>query len=687
MFGLSSSARWRAPLAALLLYAAPQLSWAEAVTLNLKDTDITAVIATVAELTGKNFIIDPRVKGKVTVIAQQPMEPEAIYEVFLSLLSVHGFATVPGENAIKIVPEVNAKQDAVPMGVRGGGDQQVTQVIAVENVSSAQLVPILRPLLPQQAHLAAYPASNLLIVSASAANVQRLSRIIARMDQVEDSEIEVIRLQHASAEEVVRIITTLEGGEGQAQTGGGDRTKLVADLRTNSILLSGEPARRLRLKAIIGHLDTPLENSGSTRVIYLRYAKAKDLVTVLSGVSSSISAAKDAPGAAPSGPASGGQVHIQADESTNALVINAPPAVMRDLQAVVRQLDVRRAQVEVKAVIAEVSNDLVNEMGVQWGYNGAPDGMPVGLVNFSGSGVGITDLAVAAAAASAGTLASVPPMDGLTIGAGDTSAGPGEGFGIAGVLRALSGDANTNILSTPTLVTLDNEEAEIVVGQNVPFVTGSYTSTGGGTTPDNPFQTIQREDVGITLKVKPQVNEGDAVRLELTQEVSSLSSATSGATDIVTNKRSLKTSVMVDSGQVLALGGLMDDQLREGVQKVPLLGDIPILGWLFSYKQTSKLKRNLMIFLHPTIMRDSRQSSALAHGKYSLMRAEQLAFRERGVALMRDDVSPLLPDWEEFIQLPPMFDELQPADPQAPPTLSPPPQSLLPPRMESAGGA
>ncbi|HKJ77319.1 MAG TPA: type II secretion system secretin GspD, partial [Gammaproteobacteria bacterium] len=431
------------------------------------------------------------------------------------------------------------------------------------------------------------------------------------------------------------------------------------DLRTNSILLSGDKTRRLRARTIISHLDTPLEQTGNTQVFYLRYANAKDLVPVLTGVGENIAQQEQGGQQAQSG---NGEVSIQADESTNALVVNAPPTLMRDLGAVIRKLDVRRAQVFVEAVIAEVSTDKTKELGVQWAYDGSNSSQPVGVINFGGSGSGLTNL-----------LADPPVIgDGISLALGDTDLA-GNGARGAVLLRALAGDADTNVLSTPNLVTMDNEEAEIVVGQNVPFITGSYTSAGGGSTPDNPFQTIERRDVGLTLRVKPQINEGDAVKLEVEQEVSSLTSASTGASDVVTNKRSLKTTVMVDDGQAVVLGGLIDDTLRESIQKVPGLGDLPVVGGLFSYKQTSKVKRNLMVFLRPVILRDAAQSAAVAGEKYSYMRAEQVAVREGGVSLVDKDQVPVMQELEAWMTLPPPFEEtMQGREPGAvPPPLNP----------------
>ena len=628
-------------LMALVALMLPLHAISQTLTLNFKDADIGAVIQTVSDITGKNFIVDPRVKGKVTVISSTPLRPDEVYEVFLAVLNVHGFAVVPGPNASKIVPEVNAKQSEIPnvtAGRPGRDDEYVTRVIPVKHVAAAQLVPILRPLLPQQGHLAAFPQSNMLVASATAANISRLVQLIQRIDVVTDGDVEVIPLQHASAEELVRILTSLDQGGGQGQAGA-PQAKMVADLRTNSILLRGEKSERLRMRALISHLDTPLEETGNTRVVYLRYADAKDLVPVLTGVSTSVPSAQKGKATAA---ASKGAISIQADEATNALVLNAPPDVMRSLEAVIRKLDVRRAQVMVEALIAEVSLDTAKELGIQWIYDGSANNAPVGIINFSGSGAGLTDILVN----------KVIP-DGVTLGVGDTEGNGGARGGA--VLRALAADANTNILSTPTLVTMDNEEAEIVVGQNVPFITGSYTSTGTGSTPQTPFQTIERKDVGLTLKVKPQINEGNAIKLDISQETSSLASSVTGAADVVTNKRSIKSTVMVDDGQIVVLGGLIDDQLQESVQKVPGLGDIPVLGWLFSYKKTTKVKRDLMVFLRPVILRDASQDAAVSGEKYSYMRARQLETRERGVALMPSKVVPVLPAMRDWLRLPPPF--------------------------------
>ena len=625
---------------------------AETVTLNLKDADIGALISTVAEVTDRNFIVDPRVKGKVTVISSRPMDSEEVYQVFLSILKVHGFAAVPSGAVIKIVPDVNAKQDGIPTvsdSAPGRGDQMVTRVVQVDNVAAAQLVPILRPLVPQQGHLAAYPTTNVLIISDRASNVERLLTIIRRIDQVSDSEIEVITLQPASATEVVRVLNSLSrsapaAGKANAAVG---RQVLVADERTNSVLLGGDRSSRLRMRAIISHLDTPLDAGGNTDVVYLRYAEATEIVDVLLGVGKIEEQEKTQQGKGTTARSTRGSFDIQADEATNALVITAPPDIMRTLKRVISQLDIRRAQVLVEAIIAEVGEDTARDLGVQWFFGDTENG-PIGVINYSNSGSPIAD--VANAVISAGSGGTVPTLlDGALVGAGKFGS---NSFNYAAVLNALASDTNTNILSTPTLVTLDNEEAEIVIGENVPFVTGSFTSTGAGDSATNPFQTIQREDVGLTLKIKPQINEGDAMRLEIEQEVSSIADSVAGASDIVTNKRSIKTNVMVDDGQVVVLGGLIEETINESVQKVPLLGDIPYLGALFRSKTSDVRKTNLMVFIHPVILRDAETMNNYTNAKYNDIRVIQMEQNNDGVNMLPGKQQPVLPNILDYTIMP-----------------------------------
>jgi general secretion pathway protein D len=628
---------------------------AETVTLNLKDADISALISTVAEVTDRNFIVDPRVKGKVTVISSRPMDSEEVYQVFLSILKVHGFAAVPSGEVIKIVPDVNAKQDGIPTATDsapGRGDQMVTRVVQVDNVAAAQLVPILRPLVPQQGHLAAYPATNVLIISDRASNVERLLTIIRRIDQVSDSEIEVITLQHASATEVVRVLNSLNRAApaaAKAPTRASSQV-LVADERTNSVLLGGDRSSRLRMRAIISHLDTPLDAGGNTDVVYLHYAEATEIVDTLMGVGKIEEQETQAKGKGAGASSSRGSFDIQADEPTNALVITAPPDIMRTLKRVISQLDIRRAQVLVEAIIAEVGEDTARDLGVQWIFAGDTDNNrgPVGVINYSNSGSPIADVANAAiAGASGGTVPTL--LDGALVGFGRFGS---NSFNYAAVLNALASDTNSNILSTPTLVTLDNEEAEIVIGENVPFVTGSFTSTGAGDSATNPFQTITRSDVGLTLKIKPQINEGDAMRLDIEQEVSSIADSVAGASDIVTNKRSIKTNVMVDDGQVVVLGGLIEEVVNESVQKVPLLGDIPYLGALFRSKTSDVRRTNLMVFIHPVILRDADTMNSYTNNKYNDIRVLQMEQNNDGVNMLPGKQQPVLPNFQDYMIMP-----------------------------------
>jgi general secretion pathway protein D len=638
----------------LLLWAglflpAPAL-FAQTVTLNLKDADIRALVSTVADVTGKNFIVDPRVKGKVTVISGGPIQEKELYQLFLSVLSVHGFSTVPAGEAIKIVPAASGKSDSTPVvsaAAPGEGDELVTRVVPVENVPAAQLVPILRPLVPQTGHLAAYPGSNVLIISDSAANVTRLVHIIERIDVTGEAEVELIPLQHASAQEVVRILTTLlppqaKGDPAEAPT------RFVADERTNSILVSGDKDARLRLRAIISHLDTPMEIQGNTHVVYLRYAKAKDLVPILEGVTRGATGGKDRPGAA-SG-AAGGEISIQADESMNALVITAPTDALASLKSVIRQLDIRRAQVLLEGIIAEVREDKARELGVQWRFTDNPEGTgAIGGTSFSVGGTSIQSVAADPTTLGAGL--ALGYIDGKVSILGN------EILNIGALVQALASDTESNILATPTVVTLDNEEAEFIVARNLPFVTGQFTSTGAGEGVTNPFQTVERQDVGLVLRVKPQINEGNTVKLEIEQEISDVlpqaAAQLVGAVDVVTNKRSIKTSVLVEDNSMLVLSGLLEDRLTESEQKVPGLGDIPLLGYLFRAQETSKEKRNLMIFLRPHILRDVVSAGAVTSSKYSFLRAQQLDAYRRGVNLMPDSEAPLLLELQDYLEAPP----------------------------------
>jgi len=620
---------------------------ADEITLNLKDADIRALISTVSKFTGKNFIIDPRVKAKVTVISANTLTPEAVYEVFLSVLQVHGYAAVPTGSVIKIVPEVNAKQGPLPLS--GSKDifpldELVTKIIRLDHVPASQLVPILRPLVPQQGHLAAYNPTNTLIITDHSGNIQRLMKIIAGVDRPDSDELEIIPLKHASASELVRILNSLNAG-GTAKDAS-KKIKLAADDRTNSILVTGDRSSRLKIRATITYLDTPLEDGGgNTHVVYLKYAKAENLVTILTGLKeqgakASTAKAKAAPVKMTSGSVISQNAIIQADEETNALIITADPNTVKNLKAVIRQLDIRRAQVLVEAIIAEITTNNNKEVGVGFAVDGTTrdsGALPAGISNFAGVGDLLTSV-----------VSGTPPTSlpsGLSFGLGGDN---GSGIRYGALLRALQTDQNTNILSTPNIVTLDNEEAELIVGQNLPFVTGSFTGTGS-TNPNNPFQTIERQDVGLTLKVTPQINEGDTVQMVIEQEVSSVIPGTFEQ-GIATRKRSIKTSVLVDDGGILILGGLIADEVSDTESKVPLLGDIPIIGFLFRTENTTKSKQNLMVFLRPTILRDHKDATFVTNEKYSHLRGvESGAYnKEDGSFGLLPDAAPRLPPIEEI---------------------------------------
>lgn len=638
--------RWALPVV-LLLWIPTLYAQGEGVTLNLKDASIRTLIETVSEATGKNFVIDPRVKAKVTVVSSKPLDRDELYQVFLSILQVHGYSAVPVGGVIKIVPDVNAKQGPVMVSGRGVGDQLVTRVLQVQNVPAAQMVPILRPLVPQQGHLAAYAPSNVLVISDRAANIARLAKIIQRIDVPESQQIEVIPLEYASASEVVRIITTL-GQKDAKGTQVPGQPVLAADDRSNSVLLSGDKASRLRIRSLIAHLDTPLEGGGNTQVVFLKFANAEELAPILLGVSQKQQQAErgargGAQAAAATASKTNAEIDIQADPRNNALIITAPPAQFNRLRGVIRQLDIRRAQVLVEAIIAEVNTDLVRDLGVEFAVIPSDaDKGPVAISNIIGPG---------GSGRTGGSLGELA-LDGLEnigaglfLGAADLRSGATR---FAFLLRALDGDAATNILSTPTLVTMDNEEAQIVVGQNVPFVTGSFTQTGTDAT--NPFQTIEREDVGLTLTITPQINEGDTIKLDLEQETSNVSTTAQaiGAADIVTNERSIKTSVLVEDDQILVLGGLIEDEFRDSANKVPLLGDIPFLGRLFRFDTTNKIKRNLMVFIHPVIIRNEATATVYTNRKYSYLQARQIEAGMQKRGLMKDKAA-RLPDLDDLI--------------------------------------
>ena len=631
----------------------PQGQQQTTITPAFRDADLTQIIEAVSQITGKTFIVDPRVRAQVTILSSTPMSPEAFYETFLSILQVHGFVAVPAGNSIKIIPDANARQGPgqadLPERINGGSDEFITQVIGVRNVSAAQLVPVLRPLIPQYGHLVAYPPSNMLIISDRASNVSRMMRIIQRIDLGGDEEIDIVRLENASAADIVRVVNALNQGPGQQAEAAATGARLVADDRTNSVLISGEKAQRLRLRTLVTHLDTPLETGGDTRVRYLNYADAEQIAgKLIEQITGITQAAPGAPGAQ-GGPqaAADRSTTIWADKQTNALVVTAPPKIMRSIMGVVDKLDIRRLQVLVEAILVEVSENKTSELGVNWavGNTDSDSTVPIGTFNQNVGGASIGS--IAAAISDPDNIDPSLLTSGLTLGAGRFL---DSGTNFAVLLRALRGDANTNILQTPSIITLDNEEAEIKVAQEVPFLTGSFSNTGVSNQQGqvNPFQTIQREEVGTILKITPQINEGDAVMLKIEQEDSSVAAGTQGAVDLVTNKRTVTTTVLVDDGGVVVLGGLITDTARENENRVPILGSIPIIGELFKTRFGNKEKRNLMLFIRPTIIRDGAQAAVETNAKYNVVRNQQLNRRRGKVTLLPGERQPLLPPIEEL---------------------------------------
>ena len=635
------------------------------ITPSFKDAEIGQVIEAVAAATGKTIIPDPRVRAQVTMLSQTPMTPDAFYEAFLALLSVHQFVAVESGGIIKIMPDANARQMPnidLPSRVKSGSDEFITQIIAVRNVNAAQLVPVLRPLMPQSAHMAAYPNGNILILSDRASNVSRVLRIIERIDREGDNDVDIINLQHASAAEVVRVVNTFFQQQGASEGGGGSASRVIADDRSNSVLVGGEKSLRLRIKALIAHLDTPLESGGDTQVVYLQFADAEKIATKLKEqISATVAITGGAPAAG--GGAAASSVSASADRSTtiwaepetNALVITAPAKVMRSLLSVVDKLDIRRMQVLVEAIIVDINVNKNAELGVNWAVWSDEDDtrVPVGTFQQPVGGVNLTSLAQSIDNPSGGN-----PLlgTGTTFGIGRIAS---TGVNFAAMLRAIQGDSNTNIIATPSTVTMDNQEAELKVAQEVPFVTGSYTNTGnsdaGGNV--NPFTTVQRQEVGTILKITPQINaEGALVQLKIELESSSLTGDSGDANSLITNKRTVSTNVLIEDGGIVVLGGLIQDSDIRGEQRVPYLGRIPVIGALFKTRSRQADKTNLMVFIRPKILRDGIATAVETNAKYNYIREEQ-----RATMRPKTEVLPLLPYTKEPL--------LPPAAPPAAPAL------------------
>jgi general secretion pathway protein D len=695
------------------------------ITPNYKDADLSQIIQAVSEVTGKNFIIDPRVNAKVTMLSATPMSAAAFYEAFLSVLQVYGYVAVPAGKVIKIIPNTDARQLPsidLPNDVSSTSDEIVTQIITMKNISAAQLVPLLRPLIPQQGHLAAYPSGNMLIISDRASNVSRIMKIVERMDESGDEPIEVIPLKNASATELVRTINQLNQGTG-AEAGGAP-VKVVADERTNSVLISGEKSLRLKAKALVISLDTPRQGgAGDTEVRYLLYADAEKLADKLKGQASATAKAQAGPQSSVTQAASGGgtsnvdaSVTIWADVPTNALIMTAPPKIMKNLMAVIDKLDIRRAQVEVEALIVEVDVNKSANIGVQWLLDGG-NSYGYGVTNLPGSsGTSIVDLAAAAlggvssltnqsattttttgtstlgtAIGSAGTGASslstlIP--NGATFAVGKYNSNTGRGF--AALVQALRSDGSSNIISTPRVITMNNEEAEVKVTQEIPLITGQYTSSQSsvnGTT--SPFETIQREEVGTILKVTPHISEGDTIQLKIEQEDSSPGAKLADSADISTNKRSIKTTILIEDGGIIVLGGLMQDTVTESEDRVPVLGAIPLLGNLFKSRSGSRQKSNLLVFLRPKILRDQNATEATSASKYNEIRDEEKNLHKGKITLLPGERQPAIPPIPPNQARPPASapngnTTIIVPPPQPAPTAQPPPTSQVAPVAQPA---
>ncbi|MFG0723559.1 type II secretion system secretin GspD [Pseudomonas sp. GLN_6] len=593
------------PLSAAVTAVAPSASQQEeSWTINLKGADIREFIDQVAQISGQTFVVDPRVKGQVSVVSNSPLTLTEVYQLFLSVMATHGFSVITQGDQARIVPNAEAKADAD--AGRSAPDRLETRLIQVQHGSATELIPLIRPLVPQYGHLAAITTANAIIISDRTANIERIEDLLRQLDQKGQNDYSVLNLQHAWVMDTAEV---LRNAVDRGQAKGASGTQVIADGRTNRLILLGPPAARAKLVALAQSLDTPTSRSANTRVIRLRHGDAKSLAETLGEISEKLK------------PEAGGEttgkpqtILIRADESLNALVLLAEPDVVATLEDIVRQLDVPRAQVMVEAAIVEVSGDISDALGVQWAVDARGSTGGLGGTNFAGTGLSIGRVLQAIQDRDSdtdnNTLNNLP--DGAIIGLGT------DDFGV--LITALSANSKSNLLSTPSLLTLDHQKAEILVGQNVPFQTGSFTTSASGA--DNPFTTIERQDIGVTLKVTPHINEGASLRLEIEQEISSIAPTSQGvnAVDLITNKRSIKSTILAENGQVIVLGGLIQDDVTQADSKVPLLGDIPLIGALFRSTKETRIKRNLMVFLRPTVVRDGAGMAALSGKKYSDIR-------------------------------------------------------------------
>lgn len=620
MLSLGQRLALRATVACLLVFfmfpAFAQENWK----INLKNADIREFVTQVSAITGKSFIVDPRVKGNVTVISNTSMDTPAVYELFLAVLRIHGYAAVPSGDVVRIVQQVLAKQSSNPMDFRDNadGEELITQVIGVRNTDSNELVKILRPLIPQYGHIAGLTEPNALIISDHAENIRRLIEIIQRIDVADNSTTRIIQLENAWIGDLVPILEQLAPEQMGKGAKGPNRVTVVASERTNSMIIKGEPDTLTKVARLVAELDVPANSGGTIQVVRLANSDATDLAEILK----SLVADKDAKDQS-------GQVvttSIQADPALNALVIRADPTTMAELKEIIASLDVRRLQVLIEAAIVEVTSDFSRTLGTELALGDASGStLPLALTAPSGT------LASILAGLAGGTgLTAVPDLGSSPLLAAAKTDANGINFGL--IVRALSANTDVNLLSTPSITTMDNEKAKIVVGQNVPFRTGSTTTGSNGAS--NPFTTIQREDVGLTLEVTPHVHDGSLIRLEIHQEVSevdktSLSSIGSdGSADLITNKRTIDTTVLADDREVIILGGLIRDKVTEVNSRVPLLGDIPLFGQLFKSSNKIREKQNLLVFLRPTVLTNKEDIRDQTARKYSGVWEVQLEGRD-----------------------------------------------------------
>jgi general secretion pathway protein D len=617
-------------------------------TLNFVDADIESVIAAIGDYTNTTFIIDPRVKGKINLVSEKPLTKPQAFQLLTSVLRLHGYTVVASNGYTKVVPEADAKLQSGPtQAATVRGDQIATQVFRLNFESAANLVAVLRPLIAPNNTINANPGNNTLIITDYADNLQRLGRIIAALDSPSSIEPEVISIRHAVASDIASMVNRMLD-PGGPPGGSSAQTSLLVEPRSNSVIVRASSTERANLiKSLIAKLDQPTDHPGNVHVVYLRNAEATKLAQTLRAVvSSDVSVMPpSAPGAAQQPLSSGSPAgFIQADAATNTLIITANETVYRNLRTIIDQLDARRAQVFIESLIVEVNATRAAEFGIQWASASGDSTSTSRVGGLTAFGSGGDNLITQATAMAAGQIAQ--PMNGLSIGFFRQDPATGK-VGLGALARALASDDDANILSMPNLITLDNEEAKIIVGQNVPFITGQYTTTAsGGGAGVNPFQTIERKDIGLSLRVKPQISEGGTVKMSIYQETSSVQDATNSA-GIITNKRSLDTNVLVDDGQIIVLGGLIDDTQKDSVSKVPGLGDIPILGNLFKYQKRSRVKTNLMVFLRPTVIRNNEQSVSLSTDRYNYIRNAETAAQPETKLTLPDMGAPLLPPLQD----------------------------------------